>query len=281
MPRQWLIGAVAVFAVAACGLDVMGRAEPDTATPDAGRSIPKEAPPKPPADAGPGADGAVGCPPAATFTNGELTARPAATAVTIDGDLSEWQCAQFFTFDATTAAMVIGVKDIPNRYSFAVAWDASYVYVAARVMDPPPLEGNATGDEIYSNDAIEVYLSESARPDGTYGPNDHQWVVDWANRTQVYQGTSGAEPSAGFTSMVKPNATGYEVEVRIAASELGYEKLTADTSVRFAIAGVNSKDATQSTWMVWHRAAGPDCTDSVCCNAHCDTRFMGGLVFGP
>jgi hypothetical protein len=285
-------GALFAVAMAACGLTVAGSSSspPDASAPDdAGADIAVEEHDAGRDSAGDAADGnesdagveeaGFECPDAsATFASGTLRVPPIATAVTVDGDLSDWKCARFFSFDRTTAGATLLDPNVPNAYSFAVAWDSSYVYVAVRATDPPPLEGNVT-PEIYKNDAIEVYLGGDTMFDGSYSSIDHQWVVDWANRTRHYQRGAGSAVSAGFTSMVKTTATGYEVELRVAASEVGRASLTPSTKLGFAFAGADSNGTLQTTWMLWFR---PNVAcDAGCCQIPCDTRFFGDLLLVP
>jgi hypothetical protein len=219
----------------------------------------------------------AGCPTAsATFRNGTLTVPRAARTLTIDGDLSDWSCATFFHVDKTNAGAILptGVV-IPNKYDFAVAWDSSYVYVAAHMIDPVPYEGNVT-PEVFNNDAMEIFIGGDTTFDGSYSAIDHQFVIDWKNRTREYKPSVSKVPVAGFQSAVMKTPDGFVVEARIAANEIGHASLTAGTKFGFSIAGDESDGTNQFGWMVAYQ---PDsgCINT-CCNAPCSTLFFGGLV---
>jgi hypothetical protein len=231
-----------------------------------------------PTDAG--SDAVADCPDASTtFASGTLTVPPAAAPVSIDGDLAEWKCARFFTYDAGTAAVVSDAVSASNVYSFAVAWDPSYVYVAAHVLDSSASRGTYTGAENYKNDAIEVYLGGDSTYTISYTSKDHQYVVDWANRAWDYTPSGNGAPPSGFTSAAKSSAAGFDVELRVPASEVGLGTLAASTKLGFAFAADEHNGTNQHGWALWY-APTVSC-NSGCCQVWCDARYFGGLLLGP
>jgi hypothetical protein len=281
----------AVLGLAACGIDAVGsRVIDGDASVDASTNVDDAAVDGSIADAGEtdassdagtksDADASVvACPDASTtFTGGTLTIPKAAQAVTLDGDLGEWSCARFFSYDAGTAAVVDAVVNGANVYSFAVAWDSAYLYVAARVKDATMPRGDNTGSQIYKNDAIEVFFGNDSPYTSTFSSRDHQYVVDWANRAYEYQPTGGNVPPAGFVSAAKSSATGFDVELRVPASQLGVGSFSASMTLGFAFAIDECNGANQHGWALWHRPTGISCSTG-CCQIWCDARYFGGLV---
>ncbi len=278
--------AIGVAAVAACGLSVTGT------QPAAG--VDGGGPPAPLATGG-GDDASADIPPsnddagvggldagcdaeAATYSAGTLRMHPAVHPVAVDGDLSEWACAKFFTFDKTSAAEVQGDNTIANSYSFALAYDANKIYVAVRAKDAPPLLGNVTPD-VYNNDAIELFFGGDATFDGTFTTSDHQYVVDWKNRTAEYHNTAAAAPGAAFVSAVTTSTTGFVVEASVAASALGRASFASGNKVGWGIAADDSDGSKATTWMNWYKPAVSSC--SGCCENYCSTLFYATLSFGP
>jgi hypothetical protein len=275
--------------MAGCGLSVQGVSEPppqkdagaDPGKGDAPTAIPRPAE----RDAGTADTEAglpPGCPAPSGSSGGELTIARLAKPVTIDGDLGEWGCASFFRFDRTNAAMIVGDGNVLNAYGFAVAWDVQAIYVAAHVMDPDPREGTNQTDLVFKNDSVEVYLAASDDlQTATYGDDDHQWVVDWANQSRTFRNGAGSAPSAEFRSAIKSTGPAtYDVEIRIPATDTGRPKFAAAQRLAFAFAAGDSDGADrQTTWMTWHR---PNLACSTgCCNVPCDKRFLERAVLAP
>ncbi len=275
--------------MAACGLDLAGALTigPDGSAPDASQldsSVAEDAPfdtSSTDLDAGASGDADAttdACPTTTTtFQNGTLSIPPKAKPVTIDGNLDEWSCAQFFTYNAASAAVVDAVMPAANTFSFAVSWDSAFIYVAARVKDATMPRGGNTGTIIYQNDSIEVYLGNSSPYTIAYSAREHQYVVDWANRAHVYQVTSTNPPPPNFSSAVTATASGFDVELRVPASELGVATLTAPMTLGIAFAANEHNGAQQHGWALWHRPSGVAC-NSGCCQIWCDARYLGGLV---
>ena len=283
------MAAIGIALLVACGLDVTGTST--ALAPDAGPSPGRDASTgadaadvgddAPNDDAGVGLD-AGSCADAATArftsTTGTLEIHPAPRAVTIDGELGEWACTKFFTFDRTSAAEVHGDAGIPNTYSFALAYDATKLYVAVRATDPQLL-GDVTPD-VFQNDAVELFLGGDAVFDGTYDAADHQYVVDWKNRSRVYQNNGGAPASGAFASAVRQTTTGYVVEASIGASEVGRAAYTSGASLGWGIAGDNSDGTMQTTWMNWWKPSAAACVGG-CCSIWCNTLLYATLSLGP
>lgn len=132
---------------------------------------------------------------------------------------------------------------------------------------------------MYKNDAMEIFIGGDTVFDGSYSNIDHQFVIDWANRTREYRNDPGRVPVSGFSSAVKLTPTGYQVETRVAATELGRTSLTAGTKLGFSIANDESNGTDQAAWMVWFHPNLGACGN--CCNSPCSTRYFGGLALQP
>ena len=79
---------------------------------------------------------------------------------------------------------------------------------------------------------------------------------------------------------MKKTATGFDVEMRIAATELGRTSFAPRTKLGFAVAGDDSDGTVQETWMVWYKPPVAACGET-CCEVYCNTRYMGDLVLAP
>ena len=100
-------------------------------------------------------------------------------AITIDGDLREWRCAQFSRLDRNHAQLLEG--DPQSFVDYAIAFDDTNIYFAFRVTGIAPPSGNDTTNP-YKNDSIELYLGPDDRNGGVYvSPKHFHLIVDYRN----------------------------------------------------------------------------------------------------
>ena len=232
-------------------------------------------------------------PPPVANTSGALSALRAPGAVVIDGQLDEWSCVPFTRLDRASAGQmfVSGDSGTPADFAmeFAVTYDSDALYVAARVSGTAPPAGDAP-TAIFKNDSIEIYLDADGVLTGRAGPNDHQLVVDHANREERYVVMSPpASPTAvpvGFASAARTVGGVLSVEARLPGSTLGKSSLAAGDKLGFDIA-VNDGDGTGArTQAIWYAAPGCTCTVGCCCGAaqdmpFCNTQRYGSLTLAP
>lgn len=110
-----------------------------------------------------------------TATSGPLgrrsvfTANYLAEAPTIDGDWGEWKTltkeypANFVTYGSGSWT---GEEDLSS--SFHVGWDEDYLYVGMKVHDDVYVQ-NASGENIYLGDSLEILLDTKLQDDFYYG----------------------------------------------------------------------------------------------------------------
>ena len=184
-------------------------------------------------DAGDASEAA--CPPPSSDAAVSV-ATAAATAPTIDGDLSDWGCGPWTELSQANAAYARqSGQDVSAQ--FALRWDAAGLYVAAHVV-VPTVHGSDPVNP-YNNDAVEIYVSGDAPLTGDYDPTSHQFIVDWKNLAVDY-GSVHYPPSQPtpnppqFKWMAKTVADGWQVEIAIAWPALGKGKApTSGGSVGF------------------------------------------------
>lgn len=112
------------------------------------------------------------------------------TDVVFDGDVDEW------SLDHRTEKLAFGSPN--NICDFNVAWDDTYLYVAAKVIDDVIYTSNQTSHE---NDCIEIYYDGQNDKATKYDANDKQLIF--------VAGTSGENHISKLTE------DGYTLEVRI------------------------------------------------------------------
>ncbi len=223
---------------------------------------------------------------------GTLSA-PHAT-ITIDGDLADWACIAFVHVDANVGNVVkpdAATVTLANDYDFAVSWDENALRVAFHVVDPSA-DGNASAQELFRNDSVEVYVDADGMLTGVYGQDDHQWIVDHLNQSQVFQWLPGSTVNAvstGFSSAVRAGKGTIDYEIAIPASDLGRPTLSAALHLGFDVATNDGDGTAQIEQLLWYEAKGCTCANGCCCNGaggkpdqpFCDTQRFGTLVLAP
>jgi hypothetical protein len=208
-----------------------------------------------------------------------MTAHQASSALVIDGELSDWSCAQFYVLDASSAAYPPNAT-AKSSAAIALMWTKDTLYFAARVTDATVAGTNAT--QPYENDAIELYLGGGA-PMGTYGANDWHFVVDYSGFARAYQGNAGAAPPQGFASSSKKTATGYVIEISVSAAVLGMGSLAAGASIGFDVQldDCNDVDAGRAGFVEYWLAPNQLQCDACACTTmepYCDTYAFGKVA---
>jgi hypothetical protein len=208
------------------------------------------------------------------------------TTVTIDGNLTDWMDATFTTLTKANAAFSKGtwsgtpaVDDANSSGSFAVKWDPTYLYIAARVNDDVrgvfPASPSAAQD-----DSVQIFLDgDHARTDGAFNADDHDLIITPDGRSQDAQ--YGQQPHALPTGVQfavgQGPAQGYTVEVAVPFSALGNAAAQGGRTIGLDFA-ISDDDSTsvqvQARLLVWKfimPATG--CKTSPSCN----TQIFGDL----
>lgn len=112
-----------------------------------------------------------------TRTRTQVVAKYIDKALTIDGDWGEWKD---LTTEYPMNNVVWGKQNWSNADdlsgSFHVGWDNTYLYIAAKIHDDKYVQ-NATGENIYLGDGLEVLLDTNLQGDYYYNklsPDDFQ-----------------------------------------------------------------------------------------------------------
>ncbi|HEY9077632.1 MAG TPA: sugar-binding protein [Anaerolineaceae bacterium] len=108
-------------------------------------------------------------PPSATATQPEMrsglsiTANFRSTPPVIDGSWLDWTekayPAEYIVYGLTNWS---GTQDLQS--SFKIAWDDTNLYIAVKVIDDKYVQ-NATGEDIYKSDSIEILLDTNVKDD--------------------------------------------------------------------------------------------------------------------
>lgn len=150
---------------------------------------------------------------------GTISARKTSTAPTINGSLSEatWNLAQ------TVGKTSIGTTN--NTVTFGVMWDATNLYVGAKVLD-----ANLFSDspDVWNDDAIEVFIDANNNKLTSYDGADNQLIKGYNK--------SGVTTKAALSGLQHAWAAisgGYSVEMAIPWSALGISAPAAGTTIGF------------------------------------------------
>ncbi len=164
-----------------------------------------------------------------------VTARRAGAAVTVDGDLADWQGAEWYTVDETMnvpAGDIAPVDPQERRLQsrFAVLYDDRYLYLAAEVTDNVIVSNIAPDDleAFYRTDSVEFYLDPGAQGSGTGAglyklaviPFDTEGKVQAVRHEDARPGPI-AETSRRAQVASSRTEEGYLVEVAVPLAELG------------------------------------------------------------
>lgn len=241
-PRPWLLAWLVILA-AAISCDLPGAAPPtafvfptpnETPTaifaPTSSAGAPTStSTPTPPPTIPPIVVTPAGGPPTATVSS--LNTRPNGVVVqaerrdtppAIDGDLAEWASFPYKSDQVVYgASRWTGASDASG--TFAVGWDASYLYLAVHVTDDKYVQV-AAGDDIWMGDEVEVQLDADLSGDyntASLSADDYQVGLSAGNfggiAPQSYRWYPQAKRTALTTVTVAGKATpqGYDLEARI------------------------------------------------------------------
>ena len=275
------LGALLLLGLAACSFDGGGIASDDVADFDAAGD---DAP-----DARPGRDGAPPDPDAEIPIDGPppspagvLHAEDAPAVVTLDGEGTE--------FDGAGAATIAwDIEDGANygtthptytasaRVELQALHDATNLYFFVRVVDA--IEAIDSGDDIWDDDSVRIYLDAANDGLGPYAADDHEIVIRadgvWADYGPV--GTSAA-----LTGIAVAETDGFTLELQITKASLS---APPGTTLGFDLLLVDDDgwgDMSLDAFSSWFIAPPPHC--AACCTAEdtaqpwCDTSTFGSLI---
>jgi hypothetical protein len=134
------------------------------------------------------------------------------TAPTIDGDLAE------YNLEYGSDVLVAGTGPNNNTVTWGAKWDASSLYIGAKVVDAVV---EFTGNP-WDNDAVEMYIDGNNDKDGAYDADfDTQLIVD-ANPEDTLWVKADGVPITDFDAIYKTTTDGYIVELRLAWSNFDF-----------------------------------------------------------
>lgn len=241
-----------------------------------------------------GVDDALLLPPDAAQVDPVGVARthriPSSRHIRLDGDLSDWQGAQWTHFGGEGSHWDF---DSSSGYSpsaqaaFASFFAADALYFAFQVWDDVVTPRDS--DQLFYDDSVELYLDLGGDRSGPYETDDYYFLfgADGKGSCLQYMGFGGG-PSTSLAcgaSSDGAGGSGYVVEARVPLAAPGPMN-GAEIGVGV---GVNDDDGLDpgrisTGYVYWLDFQGAGCTD--CCPkeyAHpepwCDTGRLGKLVF--
>jgi uncharacterized protein (DUF362 family) len=203
--------------------------------------------------------------------------RPAPSAMTIDGDLSEFGYANTMVANASyqvksSSSTWGGAAD--SSFTAQALYDSNNLYLAVTVKDNVKLANGNTGSAIVNGDGIELYLSTFTEQYNTtrsasYGSTyDYHLAISYAATPQAYMLSHG-KALTGATITKVETADGYIIEALIPWTNFGGPSLAPT-----AIAGgyteyrqlglniaLNDADTSPSTVdhkLIWNNATDGD-----------------------
>ncbi len=150
------------------------------------------------------------------------TVCPTPNALTIDGDLSDWNLTPSYTLNKVLAGAVGSPIDLAA--SFSIHWDNNNLYLAGSI-DDDVLTND--GGNPWENDGVELYLDGGNEKSTSYDGNDHQLLFVHGD-PMIYQHAGGPNNPAGVSFGMMPTATGYNIEIQLAWSFLGVTPTNTD-----------------------------------------------------
>ena len=204
--------------------------------------------------------------------------RPAPSAMTMDGDLSEWVYANPITVN-TTAQVKANASSWGGAADASVTaqtmYDSQNLYVAFTVKDNTKLANSNTGSAIVNGDGVELYLStfneqyNTSRTGATYGSTyDYHLAISYASTPHAYMLSHSKALTGAVISMVD-TSDGYIIEALIPWSNFGSPTMSpsaiAGGYVEYRQLGLNvalnDADTTPSTVdhkLIWNNATDSD-----------------------
>ncbi len=157
--------------------------------------------------------------PASGPAPGTLTANKTASAITVNGQLTETAWALNQTVGKTTT----GTPN--NNVTFGVLWDNTNLYIGAKVLDANLF---ADSPDAWNDDAIEVYIDANNNKLTSYDGADNQ-IIKGYNKSTVYTKVA----ISGLQHAWAAISGGYSVEMAIPWSQLGISAPAAGTTIGF------------------------------------------------
>jgi uncharacterized repeat protein (TIGR02543 family) len=203
--------------------------------------------------------------------------RTAPTAMTIDGDLSEWGYAN--TMVANTSSQLKtgssawgGAAD--SSFSAQVLYDTNNLYLAVRVKDNVKLANGNTGSAIVNGDGVELYLSTYTEQYNTtrsasYGSTyDYHLAIGYADTPQGYMLSHNRALSGAVVSKVD-TSDGYIIEALIPWSNFGSPTVTPismsggyteyrQLGINVALNDADNNPSTVDHKLIWNNATDSD-----------------------
>lgn len=153
----------------------------------------------------------------------------ATRAIQVDGALDDWTAPLRGAIRLGLPAQLVHAelsRTNPDACSARIytCWDADYLYIAADVVDDI-ISGPSTGDSVYKNDGIEVYLDldhDGDRDEAAYSEDDFQYGFLWSRGTGIawrWSPVPGPSPAAMVSAAT--TVDGYVIEAAIPWQELG------------------------------------------------------------
>ena len=176
----------------------------------------------------------------------DLIAHPGSPV--IDGDLSDWALTDGIVLDVASATTINGDapdSDGDNSVTIWAAWDADFLYFAARVRDDVSVVDSA---DIWKDDGVEFAL-DGENDDDPFSASggDHQFTV---RRDGLLN--DRAEPTDKAVARVKERNDGFDIEISIPRSALGGTTLQDGVVLGFDI-GLNDDDngGDRDSQLIW------------------------------
>jgi hypothetical protein len=162
--------------------------------------------------------------------------------ITVDGQLNE----SGWTITNNVTKAIAGTPN--NTVQYGVRWNATYLYVGARVTD-----ANLYNDSQYpwQDDALEVYIDGNDNKGATYDTYDRQ-IVKAYNSSSIWINTGN---SSGILHATAPISGGYSVELAIPWSNFNVTP-ASNLQIGFDV-GNNDDDngADRESQLIWSGTA--------------------------
>jgi uncharacterized protein YjdB len=146
---------------------------------------------------------------------GVITAYKTASAVTVNGNLSEsnWNVTR------TVTKNVIGTGN--NTVTFGVLWDNTNLYIGVKVLDANLVND---GGDVWENDAVEIYIDANNNKLTSYDGKDNQFIKNYNSTTLLTKfAVTGVQHAWAAIS------GGYSVELAIPWSQLNISPVGGTT----------------------------------------------------
>jgi Carbohydrate family 9 binding domain-like len=280
----WIVGCACRFTVDGVGDDAAAPGA-DLASSGADQGAPDFAPAPDLAD------------PCGTVASPDPSAAPAACVIgtppVIDGDLADWPAARFTqtvthasagTYQAGAWTGSFSTDDADCSAEFALAWDASFLYVAVRAFDQTRASPPTPND--WEVDSLELYVDGLHDRTDAYGADDHHFILRTDGTGHDYD-TSGAGHALP-ADLVRAVGAGdgvradWSLEAAIPWSLLGGAAPAAGRVLGFDVQ-MNDDDnpirAGDTHWLIWRVATTTcDCwSPASTCYPACNTKAFAAL----